>query len=101
MEDKLSSSQDLDWARLLFSSRGGGSSTSNLSVNAGGMGVWSAVTACLITLFACVPTMGILTVLVIDQGRKIERLEDYIQAVYRIAPELQKKLEAEQAAKEN
>lgn len=85
---------------MLFSRGASGNSTSHLNVNAGGMGVWSAVTACLITLFACVPAMAILAVLVIDQGRKIERLEDYIQAVYRVAPELQKKLEAEQAAKE-
>lgn len=69
-------------------------SQSNFNLNAGGMGVWTAVTACLMTLAACVPTMVILAVIVVDQGRKLDRAEDYLQSIFQQVPKLKAEIEA-------
>ncbi len=70
-----------------------GSGNSNINVNAGGVGVWTAVTACLMTLAACVPTMIMLAVIVVDQGRKLDRLQDHVNVIYRATPALKPKQE--------
>lgn len=92
LDDPSSSSQDLETMRLLFGSRVG-NGTASVTVNAGGMGLWAAVTACLMTLAACVPSMVILSVMVVDQGRKIDRLQDHVNVIYRATPALKPKEE--------
>lgn len=91
MDEHNSSSQELETMRLLFGGRGNG--VANININAGGMGVWTAVTACLMTLAACVPTMVILAVIAVDQGRKIDRLQDHVNVIYRATPALKPKQE--------
>jgi hypothetical protein len=62
-------------------------SVSSLNVNAGGVGVWIATTACCVMI-----AVGLLLGLwVVDLSRKVERLEDYLQAIYAQAPYLKPK----------
>lgn len=68
-------------------------SQSNFNLNAGGLGVWAAVTACAMTLAACIPVVVILSMLVVDQGRKIERLDDYLSTIFQQVPALHKEID--------
>lgn len=61
-----------------------GNSQANISINAGGMGLWIAITSCVAMLAMNV----ILVVILIDHGRKIDDLNDYLTAVYMMAPHL-------------
>lgn len=54
-------------------------SSSVITVQAGGVGLWVSVTACVVMLFMNVA----LLFTVLDHSRKIDRLEDYLQAAYR------------------
>ena len=92
MEDPNSSSQELETMRLLFGGRGNG--IANININAGGVGVWVAVTACAMTLAACIPVMVLLAMLVVDQGRKLDRTEDYLQSIFQQVPKLKAEIEA-------
>ena len=60
----------------------GGDST--VTINAGGAGVWIAVTCCIVSF---VINLG-LAVAFLSHDRKIERLQDYISAIYMQAPHL-------------
>lgn len=57
---------------------------STVTINAGGAGVWLAVTCCIVS---CVMNLA-LAVAFIVHDRKIDRLEDYLQAIYMMAPQL-------------
>jgi hypothetical protein len=57
------------------------SSASNITVNAGGIGVWICCTFCALCLMASLFTLLIVS----DYGRKIDRAEEYAQAAYGIA----------------
>lgn len=59
-------------------------SKSEINVNAGGVGVWIATTACI----AMLAVNLVLAALWVGHERKIERLEDYLQAIYAAAPHL-------------
>ena len=59
----------------------GNSSASNITVNAGGIGVWICCTFCALCLMASLFTLLIVS----DYGRKIDRAEEYAQAAYGIA----------------
>lgn len=61
-----------------------GNSNANININAGGLGLWVAITACMAMLAANV----ILVAILIDHGRKIDDLNDYLTAVYMMAPHL-------------
>ena len=66
----------------------GNNSHANFNFNAGGFGVWTAVWACLATLAACVPLGIVLTIVVVDHGRSIARMQDHLSAIYKQAPHL-------------
>lgn len=68
-------------------------SQSNFNLNAGGLGVWAAVTACAMTLAACIPVVVILSMLVVDQGRKLDRTEDYLQSIFQQVPKLKAEID--------
>lgn len=55
-----------------------------ISINAGGLGVWIAITACLVML----AVNAILVVTLIDHGRQIDGLDDKLTATYMMAPHL-------------
>lgn len=55
-----------------------------ITVNAGGVGVWVACTA---AILSCALTV-ILTVFYIDQARRIDDMKDYLNAIYMMAPHL-------------
>lgn len=55
-----------------------------ITVSAGGVGVWLACVAAAI----CLALTTVLTVLYIDQGRKIDDMKDYLNAIYMMAPHL-------------
>lgn len=61
-----------------------GTSHANISVNAGGLGVWVATTACFIML----AVNAILVAILIDHGRQIDDLNDKLTATYMMAPHL-------------
>lgn len=63
---------------------GQNSSSANITVQAGGIGLWLAVTCCAVMLAANV----FLAVLVMDHSRKIDDLGDYLAAIYAQAPHL-------------
>jgi len=62
-------------------------SNSTITVNAGGLGIWVAVAACAVMLGVNL----FLAVIVIDHGRKIDDLNDYLTAVCMMAPHLKPK----------
>lgn len=62
----------------------GNRNTAKIEVNAGGAGVWIATTACCV-MVAVGLFMGLW---VVDLSRKVERLGDYLQAIYAQAPHL-------------
>jgi hypothetical protein len=57
---------------------------STVTINAGGVGVWIAVTASAIMLAVNM----VLVVILIDHGRRIDDLQDYVHAIYMMAPQL-------------
>ena len=60
---------------------------STVTIQAGGIGVWAAVTCCAVMLAMNVCLLFMLA----GHNRKIERLEDYLQAIYAQAPSLKPK----------
>lgn len=60
------------------------SNQTTLTINAGGIGVWIATTACCVMLGVSV----LLGLWVIDLSRKVSELENYVHAIYMIAPSL-------------
>lgn len=71
-------------ARSLGLNVGGNTSTANINVNAGGVGVWIATTCCAVMLGMAV----VVSAIVIDQQRQISDLHDYLSAIYAQAPHL-------------
>jgi hypothetical protein len=61
--------------------------TATITVNAGGVGLWLAVTCCVVALVAS----AFLALMVHDQARQIDRLDDYLNAIYAQAPHLKPK----------
>jgi len=59
----------------------GNSSASTITVNAGGIGVYIAVTCCAVMLAVNV----LLIAVIVDHSRKLDRLEDYVTATYMIS----------------
>lgn len=60
------------------------SSNSNVSINAGGVGVWIATMAAVV----CFVMTMVMLVLYVDQSRKVDDLGHYLQAIYAQAPNL-------------
>lgn len=63
---------------------GGNSAAITANVNAGGVGVWIATTCCLMMFAMNV----VLTAVLVMHSRKIDALDDYISAIYMMAPHL-------------
>jgi len=59
-------------------------SQSTVTINAGGVGVWIAVTASVVMLAVNM----VLVVLLANHDRKIDELQDYVHAIYMMAPQL-------------
>lgn len=59
-------------------------STATITVSAGGVGLWIAVTCCVVMLAANL----FLAAIVMDHSRKIDDLGDYLSAIYMQAPQL-------------
>jgi hypothetical protein len=57
---------------------------SQIVVHAGGIGVWISATAAAV----CFAAVIVLTMLYIDQSRRIDDLGDYLAAIYMQAPHL-------------
>lgn len=64
--------------------RSGTTNTAKIEVNAGGVGVWIATTACCVMVAASL-FMGLW---VVDLSRKVSELENYLNAIYMMAPSL-------------
>lgn len=64
--------------------RQGNTNTAKIEVNAGGVGVWIATTACCVMVAASL-FMGLW---VVDLSRKVSELENYLNAIYMMAPSL-------------
>lgn len=57
---------------------------STITLNAGGIGVWLAVSACCVMLAVNI----CLAILLVNHDRKIDDLGHYVQAIYMMAPQL-------------
>ncbi len=57
---------------------------STITLNAGGIGVWIAVSACAVMLAVNIALLAML----VSHDRKIDDLTHYINAIYMIAPSL-------------
>jgi hypothetical protein len=57
---------------------------STITLNAGGVGVWVAVTACAVMLALNLALMIVL----VSHDRKIDQLNHYLSAIYMVAPGL-------------
>ena len=55
-----------------------------ITVNAGGVGVWIATTACIVMLAVNIA----LLFMIAGHDRKIERMQDHLNAIYMMAPHL-------------
>jgi hypothetical protein len=76
--------QEVVAARIVRDLLGAGSSNATIQVNAGGAGLWVAVTCCAVMLAANL----FLAAIVMDHSRKIDDLGDYLAAIYAQAPQL-------------
>lgn len=65
----------------------GNMNTAKIEVNAGGVGVWVAASSCAVMLVLNIALLFMLA----GHDRKIERLQDYLQAIYAQAPHLKPK----------
>lgn len=63
---------------------GNSGNQSTITLNAGGVGVWIATSACAVMLAVNVMLVGI----IISHERKLDDLADYIHAIYVMAPSL-------------
>jgi hypothetical protein len=63
---------------------GNAGNQSNITLNAGGIGVWLSATCCLVMLACNV----FLLALYLDQQRQIASLNEYLSAIYMLAPSL-------------
>lgn len=66
---------------------GGNRNTTRIEINAGGVGVWLAASSCAVMLVLNIALLFMLA----GHDRKIERLQDYLQAIYAQAPHLKPK----------
>ena len=57
---------------------------STITLNAGGLGIWLSVTCCIVML----ATNLFLVALYLDQQRQIASLNEYLAAIYMLAPSL-------------
>ena len=90
-EDVAKFSAALDkWMRTIESSKGAPHNSmgnATITVNAGGIGVWVSVTCCLVML-----SLGIMGgFLYVNQSRKVDQMQDYLNAIYMQAPYLKPK----------
>ena len=55
-----------------------------ININAGGIGIWIATTSCIVMLALNIALLVILS----GHDRKIERMQDHLNAIYMMAPQL-------------
>jgi hypothetical protein len=67
--------------------KSGNTNTARIEVNAGGVGIWVAVTACFGMLALNVALLFNLAA----HDRQIERMQDHLNAIYMMAPHLKPK----------
>lgn len=70
--------------RILHELLGRNNSRAEIHINAGGVGVWIAITCCCVMVAISI----LLGLMVINQGRKIDDLNAYLTAIYMMAPSL-------------
>jgi len=58
-----------------------------IHINAGGVGVWIATTCCVVMI-----SLGLIgAILYVNQSRKVDQMQDYLNAIYMQAPYLKPK----------
>lgn len=67
--------------------KAGNKNLTRVEINAGGVGVWIATTACLVSMAVSL----FLALWVLDLSRKVSDLGDYLSAIYMQAPHLKPK----------
>lgn len=67
--------------------KAGNKNVTRVEINAGGVGVWIATTACLVSMAVSL----FLALWVLDLSRKVDDLSDYLSAIYMQAPYLKPK----------
>jgi hypothetical protein len=85
MEHKVNEIRDA--LERIGNQAGGSQNVATWNVNAGGAGVWIAVTACCVMLALNV----VLCLLFLDMSRKYDRMQDHLSAIYMMAPSLKPK----------
>lgn len=90
-EDVAKFSAALDkWMRTLESSKvppQNSMGNATIMINAGGVGVWIATTCCIVML-----ALGIMGgFLYVNESRKVDQMQDYLNAIYMQAPYLKPK----------
>lgn len=79
----------MDWLKTLR--RPGNSSNATIQVNAGGIGMWVAVTCCAV-MFVLGVSMAVLGGLAYTSTQqRLDRMQDYLNAIYMQAPQLKPK----------
>lgn len=78
-----------DWLKSL--KRSGNSSNATIHVNAGGIGMWVAVTCCAV-MFVLGVSMAVLGGMAYTSTQqRLDRMQDYLNAIYMQAPQLKPK----------
>jgi len=73
--------------RMTHTNHSGSQNVNSITLNAGGIALWAALTACMVMF-------GInmfLAAALLDHSRKIDDLNHYLNAIYMMAPELKPK----------
>ena len=68
----------------VLSTTGNSGNQSHITINAGGVAIWMATTACLVMLAVNI----MLAAIIVIHDRKIDDLNHYLNAVYMMAPQL-------------
>ena len=78
-----------DWLKSL--KRPGNSSNATIHINAGGIGMWVAVTCCAV-MFVLGVSMAVLGGMAYTSTQqRLDRMQDYLNAIYMQAPQLKPK----------
>lgn len=69
----------------------GTTNTAEVKINAGGVGLWLATTCCVVTFILFITMSVVGCVAYIHQENKMSRMQDYLNAIYMMAPQLKPK----------
>jgi hypothetical protein len=81
----------LDRLEGLLRPRRTGSGNATINIQAGGVGLWIAVTCCAVMFALCIAMVVVGGIAYSSQQQRMDRMQDYLNAIYMMAPSLKPK----------